>query len=122
MTKSAAIFLLFAPSSYAISQASDTRRPEFEIASVKPIDLKGRNSPDIKILPGGRMIDTAASFQQLVAGRTADLSCIRLSVPRGVADTRFNIEAKPPENDFDQQPTVTALGRQVPQKTMLRLR
>jgi uncharacterized protein (TIGR03435 family) len=122
MTRSAATFLVFAGSLYALSQAGDERLPEFEVASVKPIDPQVRSGIDIKVLPGGRMVVTAASFQQLVAGAYGGLQLYQVVGPAWIADTRFNIEAKPPENDFDQQPTVTALGRQVPRKTMLRLR
>jgi uncharacterized protein (TIGR03435 family) len=122
MTKSMATFLLFAGSLYAISQAGDGRLPGFEVASVKPIDPQARGGIDIKVFPGGRMVVTAAAFQQLVAGAYGGLQLYQVVGPAWIADTRFNIEAKPPENDFDQQPAVTVMGRQVPLKTTLRLR
>jgi uncharacterized protein (TIGR03435 family) len=121
MTRKVAIFLLLARPVCALSQAGDPRLPEFEVASVKPIGPEVRSGIDIKIFPGGRMVATAASFQQLVAGAYGGLQLYQVEGPAWITGTRFNVEATAPENDFDQQPTVTALGRQVPLKTMLRL-
>ena len=119
--KTAAAFILFALPLCAFSQADGARLPEFDVASVKPINPQVRGGIDIKVLPGGRMVATAASFQQLVAGAYGGLQTYQVVAPAGIADTRFDIDAMPPENDFGQQPAVTALGRQVPLKTMLRL-
>jgi uncharacterized protein (TIGR03435 family) len=67
------------------------------------------------------MVVTAASFQQLLAGAYGGLQPYQVIGPAWIGDARFNIEATSPENDFGQSPTVTAVGRQVPFKTMVRL-
>jgi len=118
----AAHFLLLSLSICAFSQTADERLPEFEVASVKPIDPNGRNAIDIKVFPGGRMLATGATLQQLAAAAYGGLQLYQVSGSPWTNDARFNIEAKPPENDFGQQPTVLALGRTVPLQTMLRLR
>ena len=41
-------FLVFAL--LAVPQAADDRLPEFEVISVKPIDLRARNVIDIKVV------------------------------------------------------------------------
>lgn len=119
--KRSAIVLLFCAHLCAFSQAGDAHLPEFEVASVKPIDPQVRGGIDIRVFPGGRLVATAASFQQLVAGAYGGLQLYQVIGPAWIDNARFNIEATSPENDFGQQPTVTALGRQVPLKTMLRL-
>lgn len=96
--------------------------PQFEVASVRPIDLKARNAIDIKVTPSGRMIVTAASVLQLIAGAYGGLEMYQVIGPPWISSEAFNIDAEPPENDYGQLPTVKVLGRQVPEKTALRLR
>lgn len=115
------ILLLLVQPLCAFSQGSDARLPEFDVASIKPIGPNVRSGINIKVFPGGRMVASAASFQQLVAGAYGGLRLYQVVGPAWIDEARFNVEATSPENDFDQQPTVTALGHQVPLKTMLRL-
>jgi uncharacterized protein (TIGR03435 family) len=121
MTKGLAVILLFARPLCIFSQVDDARLPEFEVASVKPIGPEIRGGIDIKVFPGGRMVATAATIQQLLAGAYGGLELYQVVGPAWIDDARFNIEATSPENDFGQPPFVKALGRQVPLKTMLRL-
>lgn len=121
MTKSGTIFLLFAPSLCAFSQAGDVSLPEFEVASVKPINPEIRGGIDIKVFPGGRLVANAATLQQLVAGAYGGLRTYQVVGPAWIDDARFNVEATSPEDDFGQPPAVTVIGRQVPLKTTLRL-
>jgi uncharacterized protein (TIGR03435 family) len=121
MTKRFAVLLLFARPLCVFLQADDARLPEFEVASVKPIRPQVRGGIDIKVFPGGRMAATAATIQQLLAAAYGGLQLYQVVGPAWIDDARFNIEAASPENGFGQPPFVTALGRQVPLKTMLRL-
>jgi uncharacterized protein (TIGR03435 family) len=105
----------------AFPQTDDARLPEFEVASLKPIGPEVRGGIDIKVFPGGRMVATAVTIQQLLAGAYGGLQIYQVVGPAWIEDARFNIEATSPENDFGQPPFVTALGRQVSLKTMLRL-
>lgn len=104
------------------AQAQEAPLPEFDVASIKPIDLKARNGIDLKFLPSGRLIITAASVQQLIAGAYGGLQLYQVAGPSWIEVERYNLEAEASENDAGQQPLVTAIGRPVPLKTMLRLR
>lgn len=88
----------------AVPQAADDRLPEFEVASVKPIDLRARNAIDIKVVPGGRVIITAASLLQLIAGAYGGLQMYQVSGPPWIASEAYNIEAEPPEDDYGSSP------------------
>lgn len=107
---------------FAIPQPQEAPLPEFDVASVKPIDLNARNAIDLKFLPSGRLIVTAASLDQLIASAYGGLQLYQVSGPAWITSERYNVEAEAAENDNGQQPVVTAMGRQVPMKTMLRLR
>lgn len=106
----------------AAVQTQDTALPEFDVASVKPIDLKARNAIDLRFLPSGRLIISAASVQQLIAAAYGGLQLYQVAGPAWIGGEFYNVEAEAAENDNGQEPVVTAMGRPVPLKTMLRLR
>ena len=104
------------------AKPQDAPLPEFDVASIKPIDLKARNAIDLKFLPSGRLIITAASVQQLIAAAYGGLQLYQVTGPAWISSEFYNLEAEGSENDNGQQAMVTAMGRPVPLKTMLRLR
>ncbi len=105
----------------AAPQTEERQFPQFEVASVKQVPPGVHVGIDIAVMPGGRLVATGASLQDLLAGAYGGLQLYQVVGPDWISDERFNIEAAPPENDFGRQPTVTALGRQVPAQSMLRL-
>lgn len=116
------MFRLVALALFAIPQPQEAPLPEFDVASVKPIDLKARNAIDLKFLPSGRLIITAATVQQLIAAAYGGLQLYQVNGPGWISSEAYNVEAEAAENDNGQQPVVVAMGRTVPMKTMLRLR
>ena len=110
-----ATFLCAAP------QTEERQLPQFEVASVKQVPPGVHVGIDIAVMPGGRLVATGASLQDLLAGAYGGLQLYQVVGPDWISDERFNIEAAPPENDFGRQPPVTALGRQVPAQSMLPL-
>ncbi|HEX3878264.1 MAG TPA: TIGR03435 family protein [Bryobacteraceae bacterium] len=114
--------LLLIPLSNMLGQPTTERLPEFEVASIKPAEPGQPGGIDIAVLPGGRVVVTAASLLQLIAGAYGGLEEYQVSGPGWIDHTRYNIEATPPENDFGRTPQVRAVGRQVPSISMMRLR
>ncbi len=116
------LLLLLIPLSNLLAQPATEPRPEFEVASIKQVQPGQRVGIDIAILPGGRVVVTAATLLQLIAGAYGGLEEYQVSGPAWIDQTRYNIEATPPENDFGRTPQVRAVGRQVPSISMMRLR
>ena len=122
MAKRNLSLLLLIPLSSLLSQQATDKSPEFEVASIKPVTPGQRGGIDIAVLPGGRVVVTAATLLQLIAGAYGGLEEYQVSGPEWMDHTRYNIEAMPPENDFGRTPQVRAVGRQVPSISMMRLR
>jgi len=121
MAKSNLSLLLLIPLLNSHSQQAVDKSPEFEVASIKPVTPGQRGGIDIAVLPGGRVVVTAATLLQLIAGAYGGLEEYQVSGPEWIDRTRYNIEAMPPENDFGRTPQVRAVGRQVPSISMMRL-
>ncbi len=72
--------------------------PEFEVATVKPVDPSVAHMAGVKIYPGARIVISAVPLKTLIS------TAFRLSywqISGGDAWTendRYNVEAKPPEN------------------------
>ena len=122
MSMKAAWLILFAFSAIFCARGQESPLPRFEVASVKPIDLRARNAIDIKVAPGGRVIITAATLIQLIAGAYGGLQMYQISGPPWIASEMYDIQAEPPEDDYGKQPTTLVLGRRVPEIAALRLR
>jgi uncharacterized protein (TIGR03435 family) len=113
---------LLAISAISAAGTQDSTLPRFEVASVKPIDLRARNAIDIQVVPGGRVIITAATLIQLIAGAYGGLQMYQISGPPWITSEIYDVQAEPPEDDYGKQPTTLVLGRRVPEITALRLR
>lgn len=122
MARTVRLFLTCGALLCAAPQSEQTRLPQFDVASVKQVQPGPHVGIDIAVMPGGRLVATGASLQDLIAGAYGGLQLYQVVGPDWIGDLRFNIEAMPPENDFGKQPAVTAVGRQVPMQSMLRLR
>lgn len=83
MAMRAVPLILLAISAISAAAAQDSTLPRFEVASVKPIDLHARNAIDIRVVPGGRVIITAATLTQLIAGAYGGLQMYQISGPPG---------------------------------------
>lgn len=114
--------LLLVPLSKMGGQPTTEKLPEFDVASIKLAEPGQPGGIDIAVLPGGRVVITAASLLQLIAGAYGGLEEYQVSGPAWIDRTRYNIEATPPENDFGRTPQVKAVGRQVPSISMMRMR
>ncbi len=122
MAKGKLSLLLLIPLSNLVAQQSTDKLPEFEVASIKPVEPGQPGGIDIAVLPGGRVVVTAATLLQLIAAAYGGLEEYQVTGPAWIDRTRYNIEAKPPEDDYGRPPQVRAVGRQVPSISMMRLR
>ena len=72
--------------------------PEFEVASVKPVDPNVAHMVGVKVYPGGRLVISTMPLKALIA-TAFRLSYWQISGGDGWAERDdYNVEAKPPDN------------------------
>jgi uncharacterized protein (TIGR03435 family) len=104
-----------------MQQTVDVTLPQFDVATVRPLELKERNGIDLKIMPGGRVIFRNFRVDQLAAFAWM-MPYYRVSGVNDIYKYWYMIEALPPQNDFDAVPKVETLRVQFPEISLLRLR
>jgi uncharacterized protein (TIGR03435 family) len=104
-----------------LQSPEDARLPTFEVATVKPLDPKGKNFIRAQILPGGKLRLTSQHLTQLVAGAWM-VPLYNVDGPKEINLYGYNIEAQPPQDDSSAVPKVDTLGARFPEISMLRLR
>jgi uncharacterized protein (TIGR03435 family) len=72
--------------------------PQFEVASVKPVDPNVAHMVGVKVYPGGRVVISSMSLKALTAAAFR-LSYWQISGGDGWTEKDdYNVEAKPPDN------------------------
>jgi uncharacterized protein (TIGR03435 family) len=93
-----AIFAQVAAVPTSGSESGTAKLPEFEVATIKPVDMKPGGHVGPETFPGGRVDIGYASLKNLVMF-AFDVSMFQVTVPeKWMDDSRFNLVAIPPDD------------------------
>src|SRR4051812_14854671 len=91
----------------------------FEVASVKPVDPDIRQGIDMKTFPGGRLVATEVTLQQLIEAAFMIDGYRIQGGPAWLGSDRFDITASAGQDVSNIGDTVMAAGRPAPRRMML---
>jgi uncharacterized protein (TIGR03435 family) len=93
------VLLYYLPSGHVRAQSNAmSRLPEFEVATVKPVDPNLPHMVGVKVYPGGRVVISSLSLRSLI-GIAFRLSYWQISGGEGwIGKDEFDLEAKPSES------------------------
>lgn len=75
--------------------STESAKPSFEVASIKPSKTSGK--PSLRVFPGGRTVATNATLKYLIGLAYGVRDYQIIGGPQWIDSAEYDIEAKPPE-------------------------